>query len=174
VAGAGVFGSPGSQQSGASEDSSPGHSNTCNVRSAIWFFLILGTLGAAILHPGKIWWGIAHSAAFPTAILIVALGWGALSNADARTGRLVCTGIVLEFLAMFWSHWWFLTHRPDVLETLPGNEEYKEKGIALLNDLVGDWQYLFLAGAVVIQAILVVLLHRFWRHAGRLRGSVRA
>jgi hypothetical protein len=135
------------------------------VRWAIWLFLGLGTAGAAFLHPGKIWWGIAHSAAFPTAIVLVALGWGVLSKASPRTGLLVCIGIVLEFLAMFWSHWWFLTHDPGVLEQpLPGNEAYKEEvGIAFLADRLGDWSCLFVAGAFAIQAIFGLLLLRHWR-----------
>jgi hypothetical protein len=130
------------------------------VRWAIWLFLGLGTAGAAFLHPGKIWWGIAHSAAFPTAIVLVALGWGVLSRASPRRGLLVCIGIVLEFLAMFWSHWWFLVNRPEVLEPLPGNEAYKDIGIAFLADRFGDWSYFFLAGAIAIQGILVLLLFR--------------
>src|SRR5262249_6481227 len=32
--------------------------------AAVWLFLVLGTLGAAALHPGKIAHGIAHSACF--------------------------------------------------------------------------------------------------------------
>jgi hypothetical protein len=133
------------------------------IRWATWLFLGLGTAGAAFLHPGKIWWGIAHSAAFPTAIVLVALGWGVLSRANPRVGLLVCIGMVIEFLAMFWSHWWFLTHRPEVLEALPGNEEYKEKGIAFLNDRLGDWALLFVACTIAVQGILVLLLLRYWR-----------
>ena len=165
VAGAGVFGSPGPPLAGASEDCSPGHPTPWDhrVRGAIWLFVGLGTAGAAFLHPGKIWWGIAHSAAFPTAIVLATLGWGVLSKAKARTGLLVCIGMVVEFLAMFWSHWWFLVHRPEVLEALPGNEAYKDIGIAFLADRFGDWSYLCVAGAIAVQGILVLLLWRYWR-----------
>jgi hypothetical protein len=135
------------------------------VRWAVWLFIGLGAAGAAFLHPGKMWWGIAHSAAFPSAIVLVALGWGVLSHANRRAGMIVSAGIVLEFLAMFWSHWWFLTHRPDVLEPLPGNESYKKIGLVFLNDAIGAGQYGFLASVLAVQAILCLLLVRFWRAA---------
>jgi hypothetical protein len=135
-------------------------------RSAWWallLFVVLGGTGAALVHPGKIWWGIAHSAAFPSAILLTGLAWGVLSRAKPRVGMIVSAGILAEFLAMFWSHLWFLARRPEVLENLPGNAGYKDESIVFFNDRLGDAQYLLLAGAVVIQLLIAILLLRYWR-----------
>jgi hypothetical protein len=138
---------------------------------AVCIFLVLGTLGAAVLHPGKILHGIAHSACFPSAVLLAALGWGVLSRAGPRVAALVGAGIVAEFLLMFWSHWWFLMHAPQVLEDLPGNEAYKDPGVVFLNDRLGAAQYVFLAGAVLVQAALCVLLVRQFRHGNPVLGG---
>jgi hypothetical protein len=136
------------------------------VWAAVWLFLVLGTLGAAVLHPGKILHGIAHAACFPSAVLLAALGWGVLSRASRRWAAVTCAGMVAEFLLMFWSHWWLLTRLPEVLEELPGNEAYKDETVVFLNDRLGAGQYAFLAGAVVIQLLLVALLGRFLREKG--------
>jgi hypothetical protein len=134
--------------------------------TAVWLFLALGTLGAAVLHPGKILHGIAHSACFPSAVLLAALGWGVLSRASRRLAAVVCAGMVAEFLLMFWSHWWFLTHLPEVLEDLPGNTAYKDETVVFLNDRLGAGQVVFLAEAVLIQLLLGALLVRFLREKG--------
>jgi hypothetical protein len=133
---------------------------------AVVFFLLLGTLGAAVLHPETIIHGIAHAACFPAAILLAALGWGVLSRARPRWAVPVCAGMAAEFLVMFWSHWWLLGNSPEILEPLPGNADYKADShgtqfLFFLNERLGDWQYVFLAGAVVIQLLLCVLLVRF-------------
>jgi hypothetical protein len=127
-------------------------------RVAVWLFALVGFLGAAFLHPGKINHGIAHSAAFPTALTVLAVAWGLLSKAPPRTFALVCAGTVAEFLLMFWSHWWFLTRIPEVVEDLPGNESYKDETIVFLAERLGAGQYVFLAGLVVAQLALLVSL----------------
>ena len=106
--------------------------------SAVWLCAVCGCFGAAFLHPGIMNHGIAHSAAFPTVVLVVGLAWGVLSRRSPAVGIAVCTGFVAEFLAMFWSHVWLLNFRPEVLEELPGNESYKESAnIYFLNDMLG-------------------------------------
>jgi hypothetical protein len=130
--------------------------------TAVWLFVVVGTLGAAFLHPGKIPWGIAHSAAFPTALLLAALGWGVLSRAGPVTGAVVCCDMAAEFFLMFWSYWWLLVRDPGVLEDLPGNAAYVEN-FDFLNGHLGWGQYLFLAGALAIQVALRALLVRSWR-----------
>jgi hypothetical protein len=140
---------------------------------AVCLFLALGTLGAAVLHPGKILHGIAHSACFPSALLLAALGWGVLSRATPRAAAVVCTGIVAEFQLMFWSHWWFLTHLPEVLEELPGNDLYKDPGVVFLNDGLGAGQYVFLGAAVLVQLLLCALLVRELRCWGTTEPAVK-
>jgi hypothetical protein len=125
---------------------------------AVGLFAGLGWLGAAFLHPGKMEHGIAHSAGFPTALVLAALGWGLLSRARPWVFALVSAGIVAEFLLMFWSHWWFLTHAPEVLEDLPGNAGYKDETVVFLADRIGQGCFLFVAGLVGVQVVLVVLL----------------
>jgi hypothetical protein len=134
---------------------------------AVALFALCGWLGAAFQHPGKMGHGIAHSAGFPTALALAAVGWGLLSRARPWAAALICAGIVAEFLLMFWSHWWLLTRFPEVLEDLPGNADYKDETVVFLNDRVGDGQYVFVAGLVVVQLALLVLLVRWWR-AGQL------
>jgi hypothetical protein len=132
---------------------------------AVWLFLSLGTLGAAFLHPGKIPWGIAHSAAFPGALVLTALAWGVLSRARPAVAALVCVGMVLEFLLMFWSHWWLLWHDPEVLQPGASTVGPRETWEPLLNEVLGSADRLFLAGAVAVQAALVVPLFRSLRRA---------
>jgi hypothetical protein len=72
-------------------------------------------------------------------------------------------GMVLEFLLMFWSHWWLLFHNPEVLEPGSGAEGPRETWVPLLNEALGGADRLFLAGAVLVQAALVVLLLRSLR-----------
>jgi hypothetical protein len=132
---------------------------------AVVLFLILGTLGAAVVHPETVIHGIAHAACFPTAILLAALGWGLLSRARRQWAALVVAGMVAEFLVMFWSHWWLLVTWPEILERLPGNADYKmdadgNQVVFFLNERLGSGQYVFLAGAVLIQVVLCLLLAR--------------
>jgi hypothetical protein len=142
--------------------------------TAVGLFAVLGTLGAAVLHPGKIPWGIAHSACFPSVVLLIALGWGILSRTSPRWIALVGAGMVTEFLLMFWSHWWFLTHAPEILEDLPGNASYKSATVVFLNDRLGSGQYLFLGGAALVQLTLCLLLVHFlrqWEPATPTKGA---
>jgi hypothetical protein len=141
------------------------------VWSALWLSFLGGTLGGALLHPNTISWGIAHSAAFPTALVLTALAWGLLSRARRPVALAVSTGMVLEFLLMFWSHRWLLLHRPEVLEDLQGNAGYKyangtidsPQDVFFLNDLIGAREDIFLVGAVIVQLVLIGLLFWFWR-----------
>jgi hypothetical protein len=139
-------------------------------RVAVGLFAVLGWLGAAFLHPGKMEHGIAHSAGFPTALVLAALGWGLLSRARPWILALVVIGILAEFLLMFWSHWWFLTRLPEVLEELPGNAAYKDETVVFLHDRIGDGRYIFVAGLVMVQLLLVALLIDYWR---RVRAGAR-
>jgi hypothetical protein len=129
--------------------------------SAVWLFVGLGIIGAACLHPSKVPNGIAHAALSPAVILLVALAWGVLGRADRGVAAAVIAGMVAEFLGMFWSHLWMLKFAPAVLEPLPGNADYKDPGEFLLNEFIGSGQYLFLAGVVVVQVVLLVLLVRW-------------
>jgi 4-amino-4-deoxy-L-arabinose transferase-like glycosyltransferase len=140
--------------------------------SAVWLFLVGGTLGAAFLHPGKIPWGIAHSAAFPSAVVLTALAWGLLSRARRAAVALVCCGMVLEFVLMFWSHWWLLNRFPEVLEGLPGNASYKDQTVVFLNDRIGEGQYAFLIAAALVQAALIGLLFLSPRWRAETAGEV--
>ncbi|HKI36176.1 MAG TPA: glycosyltransferase family 39 protein [Gemmataceae bacterium] len=133
-------------------------SNGPAVWSAVWLCLLGGTLGGALLHPGKIPWGIAHSAVFPTAVVLAALAWGLLSRARPTVAALVCCGMVLEFLLMFWSHWWLLCHDPEILEPGAGKAGPRDTWVPLLNEALGRGDRAFLVGAVVVQLTLIVLL----------------
>jgi hypothetical protein len=130
------------------------------VWSAVWFFLVGGTLGSAFLHPGRIAHGIAHSAAFPSALVLAALAWGLLSRARTTVAVLVGCGMVLEFVLMFWSHWWLLLHNSDVLEPGSGVDGPREALVPLWNEILGRADSFFLAGAILVQALLIVLLLR--------------
>jgi hypothetical protein len=125
---------------------------------AVWLFLIVGTLGGAFLHPGKIPWGIAHSAVFPSAVVLAALAWGLLSRAGRTAVTLVCCGMALEFFLMFWSHWWLLFHDPDILQPRSSAVGPRERWVCMLNETLGSADWPFLVGAIVVQAALVVLL----------------
>src|SRR5262249_53762563 len=126
--------------------------------SAVWLFLIGGTLGGAFLHPGKIPWGIAHSAVFPSAVVLAALAWGLLSRASPRAALIVCCGMALEFVLMFWSHLWLLFTDPNVLEPGSADEGVHERAVRMLNELLAGGAWPLLVAAVVIEAALIVLL----------------
>jgi hypothetical protein len=139
--------------------------------SAVWFFAILGGLGAAALHPGVINHGVAHSACFPTAIVLTALAWGLLSRAPPRWVAVVSAGIVAEFLLMYWSHCWLAVADPMVLDPYMANLSYKrEAGVVFLNDRLnpegwvftseehgrlGAWPWGFVAATAAVQLALI-------------------
>jgi hypothetical protein len=125
--------------------------------AAVWLFVLLGYAGAALLHPSIFGHGIAHSAAFPSAILVTGMAWGLLSRTNRATAAIVCTGIVAEFLLVFWSHWWLLVHQPEVLEDLPGNAALKGDTILFLSERLPEAQWLYLGGVVLLQTVLCVL-----------------
>ena len=125
---------------------------------AVFVFLVLGTLGGAFLHPGHIPWGIAHSAVFPSAVILAALGWGVLSWASPRIRILVVVGMAVEFLVMFWWHWWLLFHDPEILEAGAAERGIRPTSVHLLNECLGNADVVFLIGAIAVQALLVGLL----------------
>jgi hypothetical protein len=133
---------------------------------ALVLFLVVGTLGGAFLHPGHIPWGIAHSAVFPTAVILAALGWGVLSWASPRDRVLVVVGMAVEFLLMFWLHWWLLFHDPEILEPEAGERGIRATSVRFLNECLGNADIVFLVGAIAVQAVLIVLLVLY---AGRTR-----
>jgi hypothetical protein len=120
--------------------------------SAVWAFALLGGAGAAALHPLRSANGVAHSALFPTAVLLLVLAWGVLSRARRLTRVIVCGGMVAEFLLMFWSH-------VAVMDSLlfdAYNPAIKAEGLLLfLNDRVGPAAIGFVAA---VQVVLVALL----------------
>jgi hypothetical protein len=95
---------------------------------------------------------------FPSAVVLAALAWGLLSRAGRIAATLVCCGMALEFALMFWSHWWLLFHDPEILEPHSGAEGPRESAVRMLNETLGTADWLFLVGAVVVQAALIVLL----------------
>jgi hypothetical protein len=135
--------------------------------AAVWCFALLGYAGAALLHPTMFGHGIAHSAAFPTVVVVTGLAWGLLSRRRRLTAAVVTAGIVTEFLLVFWSHWWLLLHRPDVLEDLPGNEALKSGTILFLSETLPGAQALLIGATVVIQVALLTLLVRACRTDGQ-------
>jgi hypothetical protein len=133
--------------------------------SAVWAFVLFGIVGATALHPQIIAWGTAHSAFFPSVIVLAALGWGWLSRLPRGWAAVVCLGMVAEFLVMFWSHWWIAVKRPLLLDPDEVNPWYKtnpwhptEGPLVFLNDWIRPWQPACLAGAVVVQLALCYLL----------------
>jgi hypothetical protein len=131
---------------------------------AIWCFLLLGALGTALFHPNIIGHGIAHAACFPSSIVAACLAWGVLGRAPKRTAVLVCAGMVAEFVLMFWSHCWMADNRPEVLDPNLSNPWYKDNArIDFLFDQLEAGRYVFLAAAVMVEAILVVWLFHWWR-----------
>jgi hypothetical protein len=131
--------------------------------AAVWLFGILGYAGAALLHPSVFGHGIAHSAAFPSAILVTGMAWGLLSRSNRATAAVVCTGIVAEFLLVFWSHWWLLVYQPEVLEDLPGNAALKGDTILFLSERLADAQWIFLGETMLMQIVLCGLVARSQR-----------
>jgi hypothetical protein len=129
---------------------------------AVWFalgsFLLVGTLGGALLHPGKIPWGIAHSAIFPTTLVLVGLAWGLLSRAPRWAALVVCCGMVVEFALMFWSHLWLLFHDPGILEPGSTTDAVYDPDVTALNQALGRGDRVFLVAAIIIQAVLIALL----------------
>jgi hypothetical protein len=143
------------------------------VWSAVWLFLLLGTLGGALLHPGKIPWGIAHSAVFPSALVLAALAWGLLSRARPTVAVLVCCGMVAEFLLMFWSHWWLLLTNPEILQPGSGIKGPWETWVLLWNEVLWHGDLVFLEGAVLVQLALVVLLFLAVRRSPEVAPEVK-
>jgi Dolichyl-phosphate-mannose-protein mannosyltransferase len=123
---------------------------------AVWLSLLGGTLGGAFLHPGKIPWGIAHSAVFPTALVLVGLAWGLLSRARPAIAALVCGGMFLEFVLMFWSHWWLVFNNPFIID--PNADSPRTDWVVMLNEALGRAEWIFVVGAALVQAALVGLL----------------
>lgn len=127
--------------------------------SAIATFAVLGFLGALFLHPGKIPWGIAHSAGFSTTLVLMATAWGLLGRARWPWVGLVCLGMVGEFLFMFWTHVWLAVHRPTLLDPGQWNPSYKlDMGLSFLRDLLSGSALLARAATAAVQLALGLLL----------------
>jgi hypothetical protein len=129
-------------------------------RCAFWLFVILGCLGAVALHPRPSVHGLAHNAFFTSAVLLVGLAWTTLARAPRRWIHVVGAGMMLEFLAMFWSHVWF-TAAPNFLDCTGYNASAKqEESYVFLRDFLGGYYPLAVATAIGIQLALAVLLVR--------------
>jgi 4-amino-4-deoxy-L-arabinose transferase-like glycosyltransferase len=130
--------------------------------SATWAFVLLGGLGAALLHPRAYTHGIAHAALFPSVLVLATLAWGRLSRGSRTWTGLVLAGMVLEFLALFWSHV-YLTAWPARLDPYPYNPRLKaEHHLLFLADVFTAVRPLVIAAALTVQLILAGLLVR-WR-----------
>jgi 4-amino-4-deoxy-L-arabinose transferase-like glycosyltransferase len=126
--------------------------------SATWAFVLLGGLGAALLHPRACTHGIAHAALFPSVLVLAALAWGRLSQAPRAWTALVCAGMVVEFAAPFWSHV-YLTAWPEVLDLYPYNLRLKaEHHLLFLADGLAPVRPVVIAGALTVQLALAGLL----------------
>jgi hypothetical protein len=122
--------------------------------SAVWSFALIGGLGAAALHPLRSPNGIAHSAVFPTTVVLLILGLSVLGQAQRSIRMLVCAGMLAEFLGMFWSH--VLLLEPLLLDAY--NPVIKaDNHLVFLHDCVGSAA---VALVVTVQAVLV--LHLAW------------
>jgi hypothetical protein len=124
-------------------------------------FVLLGALGAVALHPVRSPWGVAHSAFFPSVFALIGFAWGAASRAPRPWVAAAASGAVLEFLAMFWSHRWYVIHDPRVLEPPLANPSYKyDTRITFLWDDLGPAVAAFLAAAILVEAALCWMLAR--------------
>ena len=122
--------------------------------NAVWAFALVGGLGAAALHPLRSANGVAHSAMFPTTVLLVVLAWGALRQAPRPVRVLVGAGMVAEFLAMFWWHIFWLD--PVLFDAY--NPAIKvDNHLVFLKDCLGP---LPVGAVAALQALLVGLLIR--------------
>ena len=93
--------------------------------------------------------------------MLVGLAWGVLSRARPAVATLVCCGMVLEFVLMFWPHWWLVYHDPLIID--PNADGPRTDWVVMLNEALGRAEGIFVAGAVLLQAALAWLLLRWVR-----------
>lgn len=137
-------------------------------RGAVWLFLLFGILGGAFLHPAKMDHGIAHAALFPSVLVIVGLAWAFLLRSGGVWTPVVMTGMIGEFLGMFWSHIWYVVKDPHILD--PWDINLWEKGnqhVVFLNDLdfLGPHPPAVLVLTLALQVIFTVLALAWTRPA---------
>jgi hypothetical protein len=127
--------------------------------NAVWAFALIGGVGAALLHPLRSINGVAHSAIFATSVLLVVLAWGLLSRAGGRVRAVVCAGMVVEFLVMFWTYVPLSYADPLLLDPYGINADIKRREhLVFLSDCLGSaWTFAVVAAAAV-QLALVILL----------------
>jgi len=133
---------------------------------AVWTFAIAGTLGATALHPARFAHGCAHAAFFPSAVALVLLAWGLLSQAPGGWAAVVCLGMVVEFLGMFWSHV-LLASTTRFLDDPNSNWNLKDvQGVVFLHDFIGAGKLVVVVVTVAVQAVLVSrLLRSVWQES---------
>jgi hypothetical protein len=128
-------------------------------RRVLWVFAAVGGLGALALHPWRCPHGVAHAAAFPSVVALLVLAWGALGRANPRTALLVCGGMAVEFLAVYWSHVALAGGRG--LDDPVSNWALKEtNGLVFLADTLGPWPWACAAGVALVQLALVTIAVR--------------
>jgi hypothetical protein len=123
-------------------------------------FAVGGTLLGSLLHPARVTHGIAHAALFTSAVLLAVLGWGVLSRAPRWAAVLVCGGMVVEFLAMFWSHVRLLRDPPRIDPYWINTEIKRVEGLAFLADVLGVGAWPAAAVQLVLLAALVWVVTR--------------
>ncbi|MHC5542928.1 hypothetical protein ACYOEI_32290, partial [Singulisphaera rosea] len=138
-------------------------------RRAVILFASLGAMVASVLQPGMTYYGIAHSALVPSAVILASWGWGTLSRFDRRSATLACMGIAAEFLLVFWSFvaWtYYYVNTGRVSDDL--NWLLKQKyHMVLLHDAPRHSLPIAIVVCLIIQARFVVLLLGWARSAGR-------
>jgi hypothetical protein len=135
-------------------------------RNALWRFVLGGCVGALALHPGPSVHGLAHNACFASALVVVGLVWAVLARAPCGWFLAVTAGMLLEFLAMFWSHLAF-TVDPDFLDRTQNNVNAKaEQGYEFLRDGLGGAALVVALLVAGVQLLYLVLLLR-WRLRAR-------
>ncbi|MBY0524385.1 MAG: glycosyltransferase family 39 protein [Gemmataceae bacterium] len=128
---------------------------------AVFFFLLFGTLGALALHPARTPHGVAHSALFPSVIVLIALTWRLVMDWPRRWRIGVGIGIIAENLLMLWSHVAF-TATPDFLDWTGFNVREKERfNAVLLNDVLGSLDVVAVAAVIVGQVAFGAILLRW-------------
>lgn len=129
--------------------------------AAVWMFALLGGLGTALLHPWVPPNGIAHCALFPSVLALLLLGWGALAGAPRPVRVAVAAAVVLEGMAVLWSHLW-LVAEPLRIDWTDYNTHLKEKWHTVFaHDGLPATALLVLTGvAVATQALLAALMFR--------------
>jgi hypothetical protein len=138
---------------------------------AVWAFVLVGALGALVLHPRSYWFGIAHAAQFPSVVVLAALAWGRLSRAPRTWAALTGAGMALEFALLFWSHV-VLSAWPDLLDPVGGNALLKaEYRLRFLADELAPQRPAVVAATLAVELVLVVLLVRWFRHPERLQND---